>query len=85
VARFYWKKDLYHSALTRYLEILDKHRTFEDIRSEALARSVEAYERLAELLEKDPRSDAVVYFKGTTPAELRKRATELKANQTSKN
>ncbi len=77
VARFYWKKELYQSALYRYLEILQKFPMYPDMKSEATTRASEAYERLADLLEKDPKSDLYTSFKGETPASLRAKGQEL--------
>lgn len=78
IARFYWKKDMYHSALSRYLEIISEYPMFPDLRTEAIERASAAYEELADLLEKDPESDRYRYFKGQTPETLRKQATALR-------
>jgi outer membrane protein assembly factor BamD len=78
IARFYWKKELWHAALSRYLELRKSASEYPDIVSEASSRSRQAYEELAAILENDPKSDAVIYFKGQTPADLRKAATNLK-------
>ncbi len=76
VARFYWKKELWHSALIRYLEL--RKSEYPDIRSEATERSKQAYEELAKILEQDPKSDAVIYFRDKTPSQLRKAASDIR-------
>jgi outer membrane protein assembly factor BamD len=78
IARFYWKKDLYHAALSRYTEILRKFPMFEDMRKEALERVALCYERLADEQAKDPSSDALKIFKDETPDGLRKRAADVR-------
>lgn len=75
IARFYWKKDLWHAALTRFLEL--RNSEYKDIRDEANAKAKEAYEHLAKKLEQDPTSDLTIYFKGKTPAELRQAGASL--------
>jgi outer membrane protein assembly factor BamD len=77
VARFYWKKDLWQGALSRYLALLEDYSNFEDLRSEAAQRASVAYGKLADELEQDPKSDLSVYFKNETPASLRKKAMEM--------
>ncbi len=75
VARFYWKKDLWHAALLRYLDLRSSE--YKDIRDEAFVRARQAYYELAFLLEKDPKSDAVVHFRDKTPEDLRKAGDDL--------
>lgn len=82
VARFYWKKELYQGALSRYLQVIDRYGNFEDLRNEAIDRASECYRELANMLEKDPKSDKIVYFRASTPAELRQRAADLTAKKT---
>lgn len=82
VARFYWKKDLYQGALSRYLQVIENYENFADLRNEAIDRAAECYRKLAKVLEKDPKSDKVVYFRSATPEQLRKKATELEAKKT---
>jgi outer membrane protein assembly factor BamD len=78
VARFYWKKELPHASLARYLELIGKYPMYADISAEARERAAASYEDLASTLEDDPKSDAVVYYLNTTPAELRKKAAEVR-------
>jgi outer membrane protein assembly factor BamD len=77
VARFYWKKELYQGAVHRYLKILEEYPLFDDLKKEAQTRAAEGYRELAKILEKDPASDKVVYFRNSSPADLRKKADEL--------
>ena len=77
VARFYWKKDLYQGSLSRYLKILQEFPMYEDLKSEAMERASVAYLKLAEELEKDPKSDMAVYFIGQTPSDLRRKSEEV--------
>jgi outer membrane protein assembly factor BamD len=78
IARFYWKKEQWHAALSRYLDLRTSASEYSDIMTEATSRAQQAYENLANILEKDPKSDAVIYFKGQTPADLKKAAANLK-------
>lgn len=77
VARFYWKKEIFQSALYRYLEILQKFPMYAEMKAEATTRAAEAYQRLADLLEKEPKSDMFTSFKGETPESLRAKGREL--------
>lgn len=77
IARFYWKKDLWQGALTRYLELIRDYGAFADLREEAVKRAAICYEKLADELERDPKSDMSLYFKGQTPADLRKKAKDI--------
>lgn len=78
IARFYWKKEMHHSALSRYLELISEYPMFPDLRAEAIERASAAYEELAGLLEKDPESDRYRFFRGQTPETLRKQAIVLR-------
>ena len=75
IARFYWKRELWHAALGRYLDL--RNSEYKDIRDEATQRAKEAYLELAAILEKDPKSDAVIWYKKSTPADLRKASEEV--------
>jgi outer membrane protein assembly factor BamD len=75
IARFYWKREHWHAALGRYLDLRSSE--YKDIRDESTQKAKEAYRELAKILEKDPKSDAVVWFKNKTPADLRKAADDL--------
>lgn len=77
IGNFYWKKSLYHAALSRYLLILNRFNDLPQVKVAALDRASESYLRLAEELEKNPNSDAVSYFRGQTPAQLKERSAEL--------
>jgi outer membrane protein assembly factor BamD len=77
VARFYWKKSLYQGSLSRYLRILEEFPMYADLRTEAKERAAECYLRLAQELEKDPKSDLAVYFLGSSPQDLRKKSEEI--------
>lgn len=78
IARFYWKKDIYNAALSRYTEILRRYPMYEDMRKEALERIAQAYTKLARELERDPKSDRLLVFKGETPETLRRKADEVR-------
>jgi outer membrane protein assembly factor BamD len=82
VARFYWKKDLYQGALTRYLQLLREYPMYADLKKEATERAAGAYEQLAKELEKDPKSDMSLYFKGETPQTLREKAVLVASGKT---
>ncbi len=78
VAEFYWKKDLYAAALTRYLVILNTYSEYDDLTKTAKLRAHKCYLELAKMLEEKPDSDEYVYFKDETPDSLRKKAEEFK-------
>lgn len=78
VARFYWKKDLYSGALTRYLGIIKNYSEYNDLKKEAIERAAVCYKELADILEDDPESDKYFVFKASKPEDLRKKAEELK-------
>lgn len=77
VGNFYWKKELYHAALTRYLYVAESFSEQKDLQVMALARASESYLRLAEQLEKNPKSDAVSFFRSQTPAQLKEKSSQL--------
>lgn len=77
IANFYWKKELWHGALTRYLYIADNFYDLKDLQVEALSKASEAYLKLAEQLEKDPKSDALSFYRSSTPAQLKLKSTQL--------
>lgn len=77
VARFYWKRGQYQGALTRYLEVLEDFPFYEDLRKEAGERAAESYRELAKALERDPKSDATLFYSRFTPGDLRKKADEV--------
>jgi outer membrane protein assembly factor BamD len=62
IANFYWEKDEYAAALMRYLFITSVYSKFHDLNTIARARLVVCYEKLADMLEKDPTSDKYVFF-----------------------
>lgn len=78
IARFYWKKDLYSGALSRYLGIIKNYSQYADLKKEAIERASVCYEELADILEEDPESDKYAVFKGAKPEDLRKKAEELR-------
>lgn len=77
IGNFYWKKELYHAALTRYLYIIESFADQKELQVIALARASESYLRLAELLEKDPKSDTVSFFRSQSPAQLKEKSLQL--------
>ena len=79
VAHFYWKKDLYQGALTRYLQILKEYPMYDDLRELAAERASQSYFRLADELQADPKSDLKVFFKNDTPDGLRKKGNDIVA------
>ena len=81
IARFYWKKELYQGALTRYLQVIERYGNFRDLRDEAVERAALCYRELASLLAKDPKSDKVSYFRNSSPEALNKLATEMEAKK----
>lgn len=77
IGNFYWKKELYHAALTRYLFIIDTFTEQKELQLIALTRASESYLRLAEQLEKDPKSDSVSFFRSQTPSQLKEKSNQL--------
>ncbi|APJ04703.1 outer membrane protein assembly factor BamD [Silvanigrella aquatica] len=78
VAQFYWKKDLYSGALSRYLNIIKNYSQYADLKKEALERASLCYIELADILKDDPESDKFFVFKNVKPEDLIKKAEELK-------
>lgn len=76
IARFYWKKDLYPSALTRYLEILERFPMYPEMRKEALERIAKAYAEIAKGLESEPGSDKWEIYRDETPESLRQKSAD---------
>lgn len=78
IANFYWNKDIYAGALTRYLEIIKNYSEYEDLIKIAKERASTCYKELAKILEKNPQSDAYVYFNNETPESLNKKADDIR-------
>jgi outer membrane protein assembly factor BamD len=76
IAYFYWKKDLYAAALSRYLEII-RSSNYPDLVSMAKKRAHDCYLKLAEELKENPKSDAYVYFKNETTESLKEKAEQI--------
>lgn len=77
VANYYWKKELFHAALTRYLYVVENFNDQQEAQVLALTRASESYLKLADLLEKNPHSDSVSYFKSHTPTQLKEKSSQL--------
>ncbi|MEY3900771.1 MAG: hypothetical protein RL189_77 [Pseudomonadota bacterium] len=77
IGEFYRKKELWHGALTRFLFVADHYPDVKELQSNALEKAAEAYNKLAEQLEKDPKSDALSYFRSSTPEQLKIKANQL--------
>jgi len=79
IARFYWKKQMYHSALIRDLKVISDFPEFKDLSDESKKRAAEAYRKLGTQLRNNPSADNYVFFKeaGFDPNELDKKAKEL--------
>ncbi|MFZ9519354.1 MAG: outer membrane protein assembly factor BamD [Silvanigrellaceae bacterium] len=77
VAEFYWKKELWHGALTRFLYVADTFSSFKDIQTAALSKASDAYLKLAEQLEKNPKSDELSFYRSTTPQQLKEKSSKL--------
>jgi len=77
IANFYWKKDIWHAALTHFLRVADGFSEFSDLQTEALSKAAQAYLKLAEQLERNPRSDALSFYRSRTPAELKQKSSQL--------
>ncbi|MEY4065304.1 MAG: hypothetical protein RIR26_1512 [Pseudomonadota bacterium] len=77
VANFYWKKELFHAALTRYLYVIENFSEQKEAQLIALSRASDSYLRLAEVLEKNPNSDSVSYFRSQTPLQLKEKSSQL--------
>ncbi|MEN9810374.1 MAG: hypothetical protein RLZZ488_1941 [Pseudomonadota bacterium] len=77
IGQFYRKKELWHGALTRFLFVADNFAEIKELQSSALTMAAEAYNKLAEQLEKDPKSDELSYFRSSTPAQLKIKANQL--------
>lgn len=78
IANFYWSRENYDAALLRYINVVEKFPQEKDILKQAIARQAKCYIKLAEQLEKNPKSDASVFFINNTPKELKEKALEAK-------
>jgi outer membrane protein assembly factor BamD len=83
IGNFYWKKELWHASLTRYLYVAENFTDVKDLQTAAVTKASEAYLKLAEQLEKNPKSEAVSFYKSSTPAQLKLKASQLKNQQKS--
>lgn len=77
VGNFYWKKELWHGALTRFLYVADTFSDLKELQAVALTKASDAYMKLAEQLERNPKSDALSFYKSSTPADLKLKASQL--------
>jgi outer membrane protein assembly factor BamD len=77
IGNFYWKKELWHASLTRFLYIAENFTDVKDIQTDAVAKASQAYLKLAEQLEKNPKSDAVSFYRSSTPEQLKLKANQL--------
>jgi outer membrane protein assembly factor BamD len=83
IANFYWKKNLYHAALNRYLYVANTFEEQKELQAFALQRASESYLWLAKELERNPKSDAVSFFTAQTPEQLKEKSAELLAKRKS--
>ena len=79
IADFYWDKEMYAAALSRYLIVIKENKiNDQDLVKKSKERASVCYEELAKILEKKPTSDEFIFFKNETPQGLRDKAQKVK-------
>lgn len=78
IARFYCKQEIYHACAYRYLELAEKYPQFKDLQKIAYSKASLAFEEMSKEKSKDEQSDANIYFKSMSSAQLKQKAEELK-------
>ncbi len=78
VARFYCKREIWHSCAYRYQELLDKYADMKDLADEALIMAAKALDHVADAKEKDPASDKNLYHRAMTAQQIREKAANLR-------
>ncbi len=79
IARFYCKQEIYHACAYRYLQLIEQYPQFVDLAKGAYTRSANAFEKLSEGKSKESESDANLYYKSMSSAELKQKAEEMRA------
>jgi outer membrane protein assembly factor BamD len=78
VARFYCRREVWHSCAFRYTKLLEKYPEQKDMTQEALDRAALALERVADAKEKDPASDKNLYHRTMTAQQIREKALNFR-------
>lgn len=74
VMNFYCKQEIYHACAFRSIKILEDYQQFPDITASALKQAALSFSKLAEQKEKDPETDANIYVKEMSVADLNKKS-----------
>jgi outer membrane protein assembly factor BamD len=78
VARFYCRREVWHSCAFRYTQLLEKYPEQKDMTQEALDKAALALERVADAKEKDPESDKNLYHRTMTAQQIREKAANFR-------
>jgi outer membrane protein assembly factor BamD len=78
VARFYCRREVWHSCAYRYTQLLEKYPEQKDMTQEALDQAALALERVADAKEKDPASDKNLYHRTMTAQQIREKAANFR-------
>ena len=78
VARFYCRREIWHSCAFRYTQLLDRYPDQKDMTREALDQAALALEKVADAKEKDPASDKNLYHRTMTAQQIREKAANFR-------
>ena len=78
VARFYCKREIWHSCAYRNMELLDKYADMKDLASEAITMAAMALDHVADSKENNPGSDKNLYHRSMSAAQIREKAANLR-------
>ena len=74
---FYFEKEMYGAALSRYLDIINRYKEYSEFINLSKNRASICYNELAKLLDKDSKSDSFVFFRDETSESLKKKAKAI--------
>lgn len=77
IAKFYCKQEIFHACAYRYIELAEQYPEFKDMQKLAFAEAGRAFGELAKGKAKDEQSDANLYFKSMSSAQLQQKSEEM--------
>ncbi len=78
IARFYCKQGIYHACAYRYVELAEQYPQFKDLQKKAFTQASIAFAQLAKGKSKDEQSDANIYYKSMSSAQLQQKSEDMK-------
>lgn len=78
IARFYCKQEIYHACAYRYLQLIEQYPQFTDLAKKAYSKAAVAFDALSQGKSKESESDANLYYRSMSSAELKQKAEELR-------